>query len=87
MVIYFGYCIEMAYRKGHHRMSKKAGLRKSKRAGLKKGKRATRKAGLKRSRRAGMTRRVKGGSLNNGDYLADYDYPTPKGWNEPNYFN
>ena len=52
-----GYCIEMAYRKSHRRMSKKAG-RASRKGSLKRGRRATRKGGLKRG---GLSRRVKRG--------------------------
>ena len=65
MVIYFGYCIEMAYRKGHRRMSRNA-ARASRKGGLKRSRRATRKGGLKRGglRRGGLSRRVKrGGSM------------------------
>ena len=52
-----GYCIEMAYRRSHRRMSRKAG-RASRKGGLKNGRRATRKGGLKRG---GLSRRVKRG--------------------------
>ena len=51
------YCIEMAYRRSHRRMSRKAG-RASRKGGLKRGRRATRKGGLKRG---GLSRRVKRG--------------------------
>ena len=49
------YCIEMAYRRSHRRMSKKAG-RASRKGGLKRSRRATRKGGLsRRVKRGGFT--------------------------------
>ena len=59
MVLFVGYCIEMAYRKTIRKNGgkKKAG-RASRKGGLKKGRRATRKGGLKRG---GLSRRVKRG--------------------------